>query len=129
MGMYTELVMSARLKDDPDMIAALKWMLAEGERPETLPNHELFTKGRANWMLTCCSYYFVPRSMHLLEFDDISKDWTFIVRCDLKNYDGEIEAFVDWLTPYFDEEDEMVGYKRYEEDREPTIIYSPERQS
>ena len=127
MGMYTELVMSTRLKNDPEMVAVLKWMLAEGDKPTKLPDHELFTKGRADWMLTCASYYFVPRSTHIFVFDDISKDWTFIVRCDLKNYEGEIEAFIDRLTPYFDREDEMVGYKRFEEDREPTIIYAPER--
>lgn len=78
-------------------------------------------------MLTCSSYYFVPASMSLFQYDNIGQNWSFISRSDFKNYDGEVDKFVDWLRPYLDcGSDEMIGYHRYEEFREPTIIYSTE---
>jgi len=127
MGMYTELVISTRVKDDPGAIEILKFMTGRGELPPTLPEHPLFTTARWKFMLTCSSYYFVPRSMTRFEFDDIGKYWCFISRSDFKNYDDEVAKFVDWLRPYLPDRDEMIGYYRYEEADEPTIIYGTEK--
>lgn len=78
-------------------------------------------------MLLCNSYDFVPRSMHLFEFDEIAKGWVLITKSALKNYSQEIEKFIDWLRPHLAcDVDEMIGYYRYEESREPTIVYSTE---
>jgi hypothetical protein len=124
--MYTELVISTRVKDDPVAVEVLKFMTGRGEVPLTLPEHPLFSADRWQWMLTCSSYYFTPRSMCLFEFDKIGRDWCFISRSDFKNYGDEIAKFIDWLRPYLSDPDEMIGYYRYEESREPTIIYSTE---
>jgi transposase InsO family protein len=42
----------------------------------------------------------------------------------LKNYDNEIKHFIDWLTPYIDQEDgECIGWSWYEEDDKPTLLF------
>jgi len=125
MGMYTELVLSTRIKNDPEVVEVLKCMCGLSEQPATLPDHPLFACHRWRMLFTCSSYYFVPRSMQLFEFDNIGQCWVLITRADLKNYDDEIEKFLDWINPHLDVEvDEMIGYSRYEETREPTIHYA-----
>ncbi len=115
MGMYTELVISTRVKNDPVPVEILKYMTGRGEPPLTLPEHSLFTTPRWQFMLMGGSYYFVPRSITLFEFDNIGQDWAFISRSDFKNYDDEIAKFIDWLRPHLSDRDEMIGYYRYEE--------------
>ena len=45
-----------------------------------------------------------------------------LVDSDLKNYHGEIEAFIKWIEPLSSTYG-FVGYYQYEEDEEPTLIY------
>lgn len=127
MGMYTELVMSCRIKDDPTIINILKYMIGEEIDKPILPAHSLFKTDRWNFMLQCSSYYFVPDVVHLLKYDEIGKYWSFINRSDFKNYDDEINKFIDWITPNLEDTfGTMIGYSRYEEDKEPIIYYSKE---
>lgn len=129
MGMYTELVLSCNIHNDAEVVHILKYM-CNGETssspPQSLPNHPFFESGRWDWMFTCNSHYHVPRSHSSIEYNDISKLWTLIVRCDFKNYDDEIEKFVDWIAPHvytYGKERCCIGYSLYEEDEEPTILY------
>ena len=55
-------------------------------------------------------------------FDNISKCYKVNIRANLKNYDNEIDKFLHWLTPYIDTEG-FIGYTRYEEYDDPTLIY------
>ena len=132
MGMYTELFLSCRVKNDPVAVQVLKYMsdieASENAPGFALPHHPFFTTARWSWMFHSVSFYFVPKSICIFEQDDIEVhtegNWTLIVRCDLKNYNDEIECLVQWLDQYIDGYDgEMIGYSRYEEDREPTILY------
>jgi hypothetical protein len=124
MGMYTEIVISTNLVDNPETIKILKYMIGQTEeQPKELPDHPLFKTERWPIMLRCSSYYHVPRNISLLELDDINKEWSFIVRSDFKNYQDEVNKFFDWIKPYLAPFTEMVGYSRYEESREPTIHY------
>lgn len=127
MGMYTELVVSTRIFDEPEVINVLKFMIATDlDVPEIkeIPTHPLFETPRWRYMLRSASYYFTPTASSLLEYDKIGKSWSFINRSDFKNYDNEINLFLDWLDPYIDASDgEMIGYSRYEESDEPTIRY------
>ena len=42
----------------------------------------------------------------------------------IKNYNNEIEEFFEWLMPYIDgEEGDFIGYSRYEETKELTLVY------
>lgn len=125
MGMYTELFISTRIKDVPEVIDILKDMISGNHiELEQIPDHPFFYTTRWKHMLRCSSHYFVPVASSLLEYSKIGDFWVFTNRSDFKNYDNEIDLFVDWLNPYIDAiEGEMVGYFRYEEDQEPTILY------
>ena len=130
MGMYTELVVTARIKDDPDTVALINYMIGESiEEPEKLPDSELFTDDTC-WqiMLQCSSYYHIPRIVHLFEYDEIGKYWCFHNRSDFKDYSNESIMFFEWLRTVLDDRHEgvMLGYTRYEEDREPIIYYDGE---
>ena len=127
MGMYTELHYNAELiKDCPaQVIDALRWMLesAHDDEPPKLPDHPLFKMGRACFMLRCDSYYFAADTHSTLRFDDIGKQYVLCIRCNLKNYEGEIQAFCDWIDPYVDAfEGDFLGFSRYEESETPDLI-------
>ena len=123
MGMYTELYVCTQIKNDPVPVEIIKYMLGDNNVDLHLPDHALFKTPRWESMLFCNSHSFVPRSMHLFEFDTISDNWCFISRSDFKNYDDEIKLFFDWLRPYLAEPYGMIGYYRYEQDENPTIVY------
>lgn len=125
MGMYTELFVTARIKDRDNVPQILKYMLeGEGEPDFELPNHPLFQTDRWHFMLRCTSYYFTPITASALKEDPISKNWSFVSYSNFKNYDNEVELFFDWLRPYVDDEvGTLIGLHRYEEARKPTLVY------
>ena len=47
------------------------------------------------------------------------------IDCDLKNYNEEIDNFLDWISGYTTgyDEYELIGYTIYEENSIPTLIY------
>lgn len=127
MGMYTEFHFNARLRKDvpDDVLAILKGMVqGEDEAPETTPAHPLFATDRWEYMLQCDSYYFAADTRSTLRFDEIGGFHALCIRCNLKNYDGEIQKFIDWIMPYIDEHDEMLGFYRYEESKQPTLVFA-----
>lgn len=130
MGMYTELVLSCNIYNEPEVIKVLQYM-CDGSQPNptTIPNHPLFEDGgRWQWMFRCSSHYHVPRNHASIEYNDIGRVWTLIVRCDFKNYNDEVSKFVDWIKPYVythGNEKQLIGYSLYEEDDEPKLLYVP----
>jgi hypothetical protein len=125
MGMYTELHYNAELRKDvpTQVLDALRWMLGELDQPVDLPDHPLFKMTRAGFMLRCDSYYFAADTHSTLRLDDIDKQYRICIRCNLKNYEGEIEAFCDWIDPYVDAYDgDFLGFSRYEESEDPELI-------
>lgn len=127
MGMYTELVLGVDLKKDTpqNIIDALRYMLGEIDAEPALPAHDLFDTERWRFMLRCSSYYFAGPTISKLARDEMTKEWMLAVRTNLKNYDGEIEKFCDWLRPHISDPDagEFMGYSRYEEAEHPTLLY------
>jgi len=126
MGMYTEFHFNSRLKRnvDKDIINILRYMLGEVSHIDVVPDHELFSTDRWKVMLISDSYYFDADTHSTLRFDDISETWYLCVRCNLKNYDSEIEKFVDWITPYLRQTTgSFLGFSRYEEFEQPSLIY------
>ena len=122
MGMYTDLVMGVEISADPKVIQKLRYMLDNSE-PDININHKLFTdKTRWKFMLHCDSYYFDGQTDSKLIYDECVENYYLNVRCNLKNYDNEIELFLNWLCPYIKTEG-FLGYMRYEEDYNPTLIY------
>lgn len=80
-----------------------------------------FKDTRIAWMLKSASYYLHPVPSTKLE------GYYFSCLFNIKNYDNEIETFVEWLTPYIDDYSDFLGYKIYEEDEKPTLLYHPNK--
>lgn len=123
MGMYTEIVIKADINSKKisalDM-AVLNYLFNEGEQPEVLPDHVFFSLSRWSQIGQMSSFYHHPRVVN-----SISDDGEYIFsRSDIKNYDGEIEAFFQWFAPLTTApEGKCIGYKWHEEDDAPTLIY------
>lgn len=124
MGMYTELVLNCKIKKDTpqNVIDILLGMFEDGhDEPDILPEHEFFSCKRWASVGSCSGFYFVP--FKLSSMQKLIDNYYISTRSDLKNYDGEIEKFIDWLMPYIDGyEGKFLGYIRYEEDDAPTLI-------
>lgn len=127
MGMYTEFFFRAGLQRNlPKEVLDILWLLigVSEDFPPTIPDHAFFETHRWRKILTSSSYYFVPLSVSELVKDDITNQYSLVAYSSLKNYDSEIEKFVDWIRPYVDTPPgEMLGYSRYEESKEPEIFY------
>lgn len=127
MGMYTEFHYNTQLKEDipQDVLSILQFMLGEDERCPTLPKHPLFNTSRWDYMLRCDSCYFDADTHSTLRFDDSSNAYYLCIRCNLKNYDDEIEHFINWIHPYIDKfKGEFLGFYRYESNDQPTLIFA-----
>lgn len=125
MGMYTEFHFNSLLKKDApkEVIQKLEFMLKKNKQDVSI-NHPLFETDRWHFMLLCDSYYFDAKSSSDLCFDEIVDEYYLNIRCNLKNYGHEIEKFIDWIKPYLDKDvGEFLGFYRYEESEEPTLIY------
>ena len=126
MGMYTELIFGAGLKKDTpeNVIEALKYMIGETEeKPKDFP----LPDGRCERLFRCSSYYFgVNEPVIKMWKDDIGGNWVLSTRSNIKNYEGEIEAFLEWIKPYIDSGSgcrDMYAIVTYEEAEAPNIYY------
>ena len=127
MGMYTKLHCNIKIKKEAnECIEILKYMLGEKEKIDfEIPEHNLFKVEDNRWefMLKCCSDYFTGTQNSKL----IDNEYNYVLHCDcdLKNYENEIELFLDWISQYgnYNNWYEFVGYTIYEEEKVPTLIY------
>ena len=127
MGMYKELHFNVELKKDtPDTVTnVLKHMLGgRQEDPYAPPKHEFFKTSRWNWMFNSDSFYFKADTHSTMRYCQTSNAYYLCLRFNVKNYDGEIEKFLDWIMPYVDAFDgDFFGFFRYEESDAPTLIH------
>jgi len=125
MGMYTELIIKCSIKEDvPDFVIDIldKMFNDHGAEIFDLPDHEFFKCERWDWIGSSSSYYHTPFALSKFQHDEISSD--LFSRSDLKNYDCEIEKFINWIMPYIDEEPgHCIGWEWYEEDEKPTLLF------
>lgn len=126
MGMYTKLHCNIKIKKDAtECIEILKYMLGEKEKIDfEIPKHNFFSKeSRWDFMLKCCSCYFTDSQNSNLK--ESYCGYVLHCDCDFKNYENEIELFLDWISQYGDYNDyyEFIGYEMYEENEYPTLIY------
>jgi len=118
MGTYTELIFQGEINEEvPESIKSLlNYFFDEDSilpNDRELPIHPFFKCERWNMIGHCSSYYFTPFSL-------IHKQSNYVfMRCDIKNYSGEIELFLDWISEYMNY---YYGWYWYEEDDEPTIF-------
>jgi hypothetical protein len=122
MGMYTEIFINADLIEEtpPEVIQTLKAICNKEQGSPFLQDHP----NRWSILFNNGSYYLPCTECGILTYDDISKRYSIIGKGDLKNYDNEIEKFFEWVKPWC--EGNFIGYYRYEEDYEPTLIYKKE---
>lgn len=125
MGDYTELVLGVRLKRNKKVFDILKFMLFEkGIEDIKIPDHDLFkVSDRWKYMLKCGSAYFGGRPDSKLVWDNDLETYCLNVRCNFKNYNNEIELFLDWLRPYIWTTG-FIGYYKFEYDDYPVLIYN-----
>lgn len=127
MGMYTELVLKCRIieKAPEEVMHILSYLFnrsGERENLRDLPNHPFFELSRWGMLGGCSSYYHHPKA--LSSFQTGIGNYLFS-RSDLKNYEGEIASFLDWLRPYLENETgECIGWEWYEEDEKPTLLFA-----
>lgn len=109
MGMYTQLHLDLELKrNTPKEIIDTLTDMVNGESKKW--------DNRLN-------YCFNSNSHSKLWKDDITKSYKLFVHCDFKNYGNEIDTLLEWLRPHIETKG-MIGYTRYEECNEPTILYN-----
>lgn len=119
MGMYTEIYVNVDFKEETprEVIDTIKAMC------EFDPDHPCLSDKPIRWAYLFCdgSFYTPSTSCANLTYNDIGERWSLLGKGDIKNYDGEIESFFEYIRPWVD--DDFMGYSRYEEDREPTLYY------
>ncbi|HAZ2983855.1 TPA: hypothetical protein J0587_004682 [Salmonella enterica subsp. enterica serovar Kentucky] len=125
MGMYTELVLKCQIKEDApaDVKSVIAYMFCGEDAPKKLPDHPFFGLTRWNSIGSCSSFYHHPEVVNSCPKFDYTDSQYIFSRSDIKNYDGEIESFIDWLKPYVDApEGQCIGWSWYEEGQQPTLI-------
>lgn len=133
MGMYTELILGCRLsKDAPKILTDSLDYVINGKEDDLVSEEvkDFVVKYDLGYLCHSASYYFgqcLPTSLFC--YDKISKQWVLSIRSNLKNYEGQIENFLDYISEYVTKgsgyENEIYAYVQYEEDAFPTI-YSKE---
>ena len=132
--MYTQFSFTFSLKDDtPIKIINILEYLIDSEN-NRLPfismneNDKLFntkTK-RFQYMLNTSSCYFTDISYATLQHNKCGGYSAFHCIASIKNYDNDIELFIDFVKDYIylhGEEKLFVGWSRYEEDEKPILYY------
>ena len=124
MGMYTEIFVNVDfIKTTPQYVLDVVKAIVDGD----YESHLLKDKPNRWSGLFCNMSYYTPNTCcSKLTYDNISKNWSLIGKGDIKNYDSEIEAFFKFISPWVD--DDFMGYMRYEEYREPTLMYKTTEQ-
>lgn len=117
MGMYTEFHFFGELRRDApaQVVAVMQYLLND-------VGDESAAEGLEHPFFECDRWHFIGggSSCGTLTLSKLS-GCEFAINCSLKNYNGEIEKFVDWVMPYLDNYNgEFLGYSRYEDwdDRE-----------
>lgn len=129
MGMYTELRTNFKLRPNTpaEVIRVLSWMAncsSSEPPPFELPSHPLFSCPRWGCLMRMSSAYFDDRpSAAVVKWRG---QFHVLSVANLKNYDGEIEKFLDWVRPYVHAlPGDVWAQWQYEEDDTPTdVIWS-----
>jgi len=126
MGMYTEIVFVFTIaKYEKTVIDILDYLVGNvKEKPSALPDHPFFKCDGWLQIAQGDGYCFEGETQSSFYCDNIFKEYHLTIRANLKNYDSEIEKFLDWIAPYgMNKFDFFRGYMRYEDCDDPTLIY------
>lgn len=135
MGYYTELLCKIKLKKEtPDsVILLLKRVLIDrdlGNEREIFTNDEVFVPELEHDFFKCQRWFMLFLSTN---WGDISggkfynngKYWIIDLHTEFKNYDGEIEYFINWISPFIvgRKSKEFLGWWQGEDMRNRINIY------
>ena len=126
--MYTEIYINVDLKKEtPDdvirVLEAICCMLPDQECDEVLVDYP----DRWSCLFSNMSYYTPSTSSRFLKCDGITGRWSLLGKGDIKNYAGEIQKFFEWIIPWIDAcPGDFIGYSRYEENLQPTLVFLPD---
>lgn len=124
MGNYTELTFGANFKKNTpkEVIDTLRYMAGDTtEKPESLAFESV-----RNPLYGGSQYFGVSKSVTKMYYDEIDECWALSSRANIKNYDDDIERFLEWVKPYINDgsgDRDMYAIVIYAEDSEPTIYY------
>lgn len=127
MGHYTTLSLRVYVANKKECIDILQYMATkkyfDGHRIAT-PQHQFFQTDRWMTLLNKDSFA-VSGTETILERDRFSEEYFLSVHTCIKNYCGEIEKFLDWLSPYAESGSHqhcVVGYIQQEESKTAQIL-------
>lgn len=139
MGMYTKLELKVNLSPGmPSQVyRLLRYRLSPGKSMDDikeieheegktsahniLPVHDFFRTDRWDNIISWYGdkSYRNGSSYLTREYNNL----ILVIKSDVKNYDGLIDKFLDWLSPYLlDYHEQIVGFVRYEEWSWPALI-------
>lgn len=129
MGMYTHFVLNANLiKDTPnDVIGTLLWLSYQTEICPIQKRHKLYGLERMGAVMCGDSCSFDGDTNYSFHFDEIQQEWAITINSNIKNYNMEYQKFLEYIQPYITDSYEgkkFLGFMRYEEREEPTLIYN-----
>lgn len=135
MGMYTEIIFGAWLKEDlPQDVVDTINILVDADvqklkdfcQSSSAPDHPFFQSDRP-WLLQSGGSYYFPQVMRTeFQYDKIAEQYSLCFRTNIKNYDSEIEDFLDWIKPYIESgsgDKDFYAIVCYESNSEPDIYY------
>lgn len=135
MGMYTKfnVIIPISRKTPKDIQTVLVDIVENGgykldNGKLQKPNHKFFESDY--FSAQCDSYYFTGTHNSAVkyshEFDEEHR-LVLHIDCDFKNYEDNINLFLDFVAPYIDVSDVsnslFLGYSLYEEDSHPTLHF------
>ena len=104
MGMYTELIFGATLKENtPTYVTdALNSVINDKTNVNLSDEVKQFSDEYSlSKLIWCSSYYFGAHSNKpSCVFDQIAGRWSISFRANCKNYQNEIEKFIEFIKPY-----------------------------
>ncbi len=121
MGMYTEMYLKCELKEDVpiDIIHTLLYMTNPEEFPSFENNVVFQTSSGRNPILGGSAYF----DEYIRRFTYDNSIWFFEVQGNIKNYENEIEQFLDWIKPYIEKGIATKLYEEYKYESGPVIYY------
>lgn len=124
MGSYTEVFFRAEVDEEAYRVLE---RIFNGTEPENFAHLDPFFRKTRAWAVFRGQSSYHPGPFHTL----IDLDERYSLRCvsfrsSLKNYDGEIEAFFNWVLPHVQPElgRQFIGYSLHEESQDPTLYHT-----
>jgi hypothetical protein len=128
MGMYTELIFGATLKEKtPTYVTdALNCIINDSVTTNLSDEAKQFIDEYSiSKLIWCTSYYFGAHdNKPSCTFDKIAGRWCISFRANCKNYQNEIERFIEFIKPYVEYGSGLTNIfaiVQYEEDDYPTL--------